>query len=67
MCAGLIVNARLPRVIYGATDPKAGAMGSLMRLTEDPRLNHRVTPIAGVMADESAALLKDFFKSLRAK
>jgi tRNA(Arg) A34 adenosine deaminase TadA len=65
MCAGLIVNARLGRVIYGASDPKAGAMGSLMRLTEDPRLNHRVTPIAGVLAEESAAMLKDFFKKLR--
>jgi tRNA(Arg) A34 adenosine deaminase TadA len=65
MCAGLIVNARLSRVIYGATDSKAGAMGSLMRLTEDPRLNHRVTPVAGVCADEAAALLKDFFKRLR--
>jgi tRNA(adenine34) deaminase len=65
MCAGLIVNARLDRVIYGATDPKAGAMGSLMRLTEDPRLNHRVTPIPGVLAEESALLLKDFFKKLR--
>jgi tRNA(adenine34) deaminase len=65
MCAGLIVNARLDRVIYGASDPKAGAMGSLMRLTEDPRLNHRVTPIPGVLAEESALLLKDFFKKLR--
>jgi tRNA(Arg) A34 adenosine deaminase TadA len=65
MCAGLIVNARLGRVLYGAPDPKAGAAGSLMRLTEDPRLNHRVTPIAGVLADESAALLKQFFRSLR--
>ena len=65
MCAGLIVNARLGRVLYGAPDPKAGAAGSLMRLTEDPRLNHRVTPIAGVLAEESAVLLKQFFKSLR--
>lgn len=65
MCAGLIVNARLGRLLYGATDPKAGAAGSLMRLTEDPRLNHRVTPIAGVLADEAAALLKQFFADLR--
>jgi tRNA(Arg) A34 adenosine deaminase TadA len=65
MCAGLIVNARVGRVLYGASDPKAGAMGSLMRLTEDARLNHRVTPIAGVLAGEAAGLLKDFFKSLR--
>jgi tRNA(adenine34) deaminase len=67
MCAGLIVNSRIDRVIYGAKDPKAGAMGSLMNLTEDPRLNHRVTPIAGVLADESAALLKDFFRKLRSQ
>jgi tRNA(adenine34) deaminase len=66
MCAGLIVNARLGRVVFGATDPKAGACGSLMSLTQDPRLNHRVTPIAGVMAEECAGLLKDFFKALRA-
>lgn len=65
MCAGLIVNARLGRVVYGCTDPKAGACGSLMRLTEDPRLNHRVTPIAGVMAAESSALLREFFKARR--
>lgn len=65
MCAGLIVNARLGRVVYGCTDPKAGACGSLMRLTEDPRLNHRVAPIAGVMAAESSALLREFFRARR--
>lgn len=65
MCAGLIVNARVGRVLYGASDPKAGAMGSLMRLTEDPRLNHRVVPVSGVLAEEAAVLLKDFFKRLR--
>lgn len=65
MCAGLIVNARIGRLVYGATDPKAGATGSLMRLTEDPRLNHRVAPIAGVLADECSALLRDFFRRLR--
>jgi tRNA(Arg) A34 adenosine deaminase TadA len=65
MCAGLIVNARVGRVVYGASDPKAGAAGSLMRLTEDPRLNHRVTPIAGVMAAECGQVLRDFFKGLR--
>ena len=67
MCAGLIVNARLGRVVYGCPDPKAGACGSLMRLTEDPRLNHRVTPIPGVMADESAAVLREFFRRRRAE
>ena len=67
MCAGLIVNARVGRLLYGTADPKAGAAGSLMRLTEDARLNHRVTPMAGVLAEESSALLKLFFRSLRAE
>lgn len=66
MCAGAIVNARVGRLIYAATDPKAGYAGSLARLTEDERLNHRVTPIAGVLADEASQLLKDFFKARRA-
>ncbi len=66
MCAGLIVNARLGRVVFAALDPKAGAAGSLLRLTEDPRLNHRVTPIPGVLAEESSALLKSFFRDRRA-
>jgi tRNA(Arg) A34 adenosine deaminase TadA len=65
MCAGLIVNARVGRLVYGASDPKAGAAGSLMRLTEDPRLNHRVTPVAGVMAEECGAVLREFFRKLR--
>ena len=65
MCAGAIVNARLGRVVFGASDPKAGACGTLMRLTEDARLNHRTTPIGGLMAKESAGLLKGFFARLR--
>ena len=65
MCAGLIVNARVGRVVYGASDPKAGAAGSLRRLTEDTRLNHRVTPIAGVLAEECGQVLREFFKDLR--
>lgn len=65
MCAGAIVNARLGRLVFGASDPKAGACGSLMHLTEDPRLNHRLVPISGVLADESAALLRAFFARLR--
>lgn len=65
MCAGLIVNARVGRLVYGALDPKAGAAGSLMSLTDDPRLNHRVTPIAGVMGHECGELLKGFFRGLR--
>jgi tRNA(adenine34) deaminase len=66
MCAGLIVNARLGRLVYGCTDPKAGACGSLYRLTEDVRLNHRVEPIAGVLVGESSELLKAFFRERRA-
>lgn len=66
MCAGLIINARLGRLVYGAHDPKAGAVRSLYRLTEDPRLNHRVAPITGVLAHESAQLLRDFFAQRRA-
>jgi tRNA(adenine34) deaminase len=65
MCAGAVVNARIERLVFGAADPKAGACGTLMRLTEDARLNHRVTPIGGVMAEESAGLLRGFFRGLR--
>jgi tRNA(adenine34) deaminase len=65
MCAGLIVNARVGRLVYGAADPKAGAVDTLFALTRDPRLNHRVEPISGVLADEAAALLRDFFRQLR--
>lgn len=65
MCAGLVVNARVGRLVYGAPDPKAGACRSLMSLTTDPRLNHRVEPVPGVLADESASLLRAFFASLR--
>lgn len=65
MCAGLIVNARLGRVLYGCDDPKAGGAGSLYRLTEDARLNHRVTPVRGVLANESAELLRSFFRARR--
>ena len=67
MCAGLIVNARIGRLVYGATDPKAGAAGTLYHLTSDPRLNHRVDPVAGVLADECGALLKEFFRQIRAR
>ena len=65
MCAGLIVNARVGRLVYGARDPKAGACESLMELTRDDRLNHRVVPIAGVMEEACSELLRSFFKSLR--
>lgn len=67
MCAGLIVQARVGRVVFGAIDPKAGACRSLYRLADDPRLNHRAEIIAGVEAEASGALLRDFFRRLRAR
>jgi tRNA(adenine34) deaminase len=66
MCAGAIVNARIPRLVYGADDPKAGAVKTLFQLCTDPRLNHRVDVLGGVMAAESVKLLQDFFKAQRA-
>ncbi|USO00043.1 MAG: nucleoside deaminase [Phycisphaeraceae bacterium] len=65
MCAGLIVNARVGRVIYGANDPKAGAVRTLYTLLEDDRLNHACEVRAGLLAEESAALLRAFFRDLR--
>lgn len=67
MCAGALVNARVARVVYGAADPKAGAVRSLYGLCDDPRLNHRMQVVPGVLADESAALLQDFFRRARAR
>lgn len=67
MCAGAFVNARVPRVVYGCDDPRAGAVRSLYRLGEDPRLNHRYEVVPGVMADECAELLRGFFRALRAR
>ena len=65
MCAGLIVNSRIGRLVYGADDPKAGAVRSLFRLCDDERLNHRASVLTGVMASESSEMLKAFFKRLR--
>lgn len=65
MCAGALVNARLDRCVFGASDPKAGACGTLYRIAEDPRLNHRVTVAGGVLAEESIALLQRFFRRRR--
>jgi tRNA(adenine34) deaminase len=61
MCAGAIVLARIPAVVYGAPDPKAGAAGSVLDVLAEPALNHRPALITGVMEDECAALLRDFF------
>jgi len=65
MCAGAMVNARLGRVIYGASDPKAGACHTLFTIPTDKRLNHEVQVIGGVLADRCAGLLKDFFRRKR--
>jgi tRNA(adenine34) deaminase len=65
MCAGAIVLARVPRVVYGCTDPKAGAAGSVLDVLAEPRLNHRPEVTGGVLARESAALLTDFFAARR--
>lgn len=66
MCAGAIVQARIPIVVYGAVDPKAGAVESLYRLLGDPRLNHRCQIVSGVSADRCGALLAEFFRAKRA-
>ncbi len=65
MCAGAIVLARVPRVIYGAPDPKAGAAGSVLDVLAEPRLNHRPEVAGGLLAEESAELLRGFFASRR--
>ena len=65
MCCGAALHARVARVVYGARDPKAGAVESLYRLLSDERMNHRVPVRGGVLADESAALLREFFETRR--
>ena len=65
MCCGAVLQARLARVVYGARDPKGGAVTSLHRLLDDPRLNHRVASVGGVLETESAALLREFFDTRR--
>jgi tRNA(adenine34) deaminase len=65
MCAGAIVHSRIARLVYGAVDPKAGACESLYRLVSDPRLNHRVPVISGVLATECGEVLKEFFQERR--
>ena len=66
MCAGAMVLARIDRLVYGASDPKAGAAGSLMDLSTDPRLNHRFPVERGVLAGEAGELLRAFFRARRA-
>jgi tRNA(adenine34) deaminase len=65
MCAGAIVAARVSRLVFGAYDPKAGAVASLWDVVRDPRLNHRVEVVGGIAEPECAALLQDFFASRR--
>jgi tRNA(adenine34) deaminase len=65
MCAGALVQARVPRLIYGVDDPKAGAAGSVFDLVRSERLNHRIEVISGVLAGEIEEILQDFFLGLR--
>lgn len=67
MCAGAIGHARIARVVYGADDFRAGAVHSIFSVFDEPRLNHRVEHLGGVLADESAALLRGFFRARRAQ
>jgi len=67
MCAGLMVNARVPRCVYAATDPRGGFLGSLGDLSSHPVLNHRFEVTAGVRAEEASDLLRSFFRRVRAK
>ena len=65
MCAGAILQARIPTIVYGATDPKAGAVHTLYRLLDDSRLNHRSLAVSGILADESGRILSRFFRKQR--
>jgi tRNA(adenine34) deaminase len=65
MCAGAIVLSRIPRVVYGCADPKAGAAGSVLDVLAEPRLNHRPEVVGGVLADECAEVLRAFFRARR--
>ncbi len=67
MCAGAIVNARIPRLVYGCDDPKAGAVRTLYRICQDARLNHRVDVTAGVLSEDCAQVLRNFFKQKRGR
>jgi tRNA(adenine34) deaminase len=65
MCAGALVNARVARLVYGCLNPKAGAVATLYAIPTDARLNHRMEVTGGVLAEECAALLREFFEALR--
>ena len=65
MCAGAIVQARIPRVVYGASNPKAGCAGSVLNLLSEPRYNHQAAVEAGLLGETCADLMRDFFRILR--
>jgi tRNA(adenine34) deaminase len=65
MCAGALIHARIARLVYGASDPKAGAAGSVLQVINHPGLNHRMEVTAGVLAERCSALLQDFFRQKR--
>jgi tRNA(adenine34) deaminase len=67
MCAGALVNARVARLVYGCTNPKAGAVATLYQIATDARLNHRLDVTSGVLAEECATLLKEFFGAIRGR
>ena len=66
MCAGAMIHARLQRLVFGTSDPKAGSAGSIYNVLTDPRLNHRVEVVSGIREEVCAALLRDFFAQRRA-
>jgi tRNA(adenine34) deaminase len=65
MCAGAMIHARLTRLVFGTPDPKAGSAGSIYNVLTDPRLNHRVDVVSGILEDECAAILRSFFQNRR--
>lgn len=67
MCLGAIILARIPRLVFGATDPKAGACGSVLDFASNPRLNHRVDVVGGILAEDSQRMLTQFFKEIRTR
>ncbi|WP_309252367.1 tRNA adenosine(34) deaminase TadA [Paenibacillus spongiae] len=67
MCAGALVQGRMHKVVYGTTDPKAGCAGTLMNLLQEPRFNHETELVSGVLQEECAALLTNFFRKLRGR
>lgn len=67
MCAGAIVHARIGRLVYGASDPKTGAVGSVLQVVNHPKLNHRTEVVSGVLADECGEMVREFFRKKREK